>query len=278
MPGLLDLPSELLYDIIGHVADSPLPLPQGRRRYRPDEQYSRSIVCVPSTASAWLSPTHSLLLACKRLHSETITYHKKATARLLMDVAVVDNHWIWPCFRVLPIGVGDVLEDFHINLIYCCNEEERGAYSSRSPTYAYEPEFVRMISNVLSSGSSGLGLSSSSADFRSGFRVKTITVDVDVCKGRKDPLSQEEIPYRQIELLSHLRFDPLYPVDPIECSRHLAWLATTTERALSNASCGPVILERVDRIEFCLGGGSLQCTVIDVAALKAKKNEAVMAE
>jgi len=171
---------------------------------------------------------------------------------MILDVAIVDNHWIWPCFISMPGAFGYVLESLIINLTYCCTEEERGAYNSDIPKWSYEGDFVEVISNLLRSGSSSL--SSSSMGSRSNFRIKTITINLDtksVDKGN-EPLSEETVPYRQIDKLAHLSFDPLYSIDLLACSKHLDWLGVSIDRLLHQAHLLRIIFERVDQIQICI--------------------------
>jgi hypothetical protein len=276
MPGLLSLPSELLFEIIDLVANSPNRPPPGGKRHRPEQLHSRSIICVPTTYPSWLEPTRGLLLSCKRLNAETSTYYSTATQNMVLDVAIVDNHWIWPCFRVLPGDLGYVLESLDINLVYCCTEEERAAYTSVTPGWKYEEEFVKMMSRILRSGPSSL--STTSMGSRSDFRIKTITVSVDsasVAKGN-ETLSEEAIPCRRVDKLSHLSFDPLYSVDLPSCLRHVDWLANSMEHLLHHTHFGLIILERVDRIEFCVDSRTRK--VIDIADRQSRKKEKILAD
>lgn len=276
MPELLDLPSELLFEIIDLVTNSPIRPPPGGKRYRPEQSHSRSLLCVPNTHPSWLEPTRSLLLSCKRLNAETSTYHATATQRLVLDVAIVDNHWIWPCFRVIPGPLGYVLESLDINLVYCCTEAERAAYSSVTPGWKYEKEIVNMITSILRSGP--LSLCTSSMASRSDFRIKTMTIGVDtasVAKGN-ETLSEEAIPCRRVDKLSHLSFDSLYSVDLPSCLRHVDWLASSMEYLLHHTHLGLVILERVDRIEFCVDSRIRK--VIDIADRQSRKKEEILAE
>jgi hypothetical protein len=198
MPGLLDLPSELLFEIIDLVTNSPIRPPPGGKRYRPEQLHSRSLLCVPTTHPSWLEPTRSLLLSCKRLNAETSTYHATATQRLVLDVAIVDNHWIWPFFRVIPGPLGYVLESLDINLVYCCTEAERAAYSSVTPGWKYEEEIVNMIRRILRSGP--LSLSTSSMGSRSNFRIKRSQRQRNAKRG------SHTVPSRRQALALELRF------------------------------------------------------------------------
>jgi hypothetical protein len=276
MPGLLDLPSELLFEIIGLVACTSNLLPPDGKRHRPEQLYSRNIVCVPTSHPSWLYPTRSLLLSCRRLSSETSIYHTKMPQVLKLDVAVVDNHWIWPCWRYIPGELDFVLERLDVNLMYCCTQEERAAYSSVTPRCTYQEEFVRTINHLLRSGPPSLLLRSTSN--HPNFRIKTVTVNMNNAsiKGGNEPLSEEIVPCRQIDGLRHLTFDSLYPVDLPSCLRHIDMLAVFMETLIHDIHVGLMIRERVDRVHFCVDTRVRK--VIDIAEYLSKKDEKIVAE
>lgn len=267
MPGLLDLPSELLYDIIDLVASSPnTTLPDGTR-YRPDWKYGRAIVCFPTTHHLSLNPTRHLLFVCRRLYAETSICNTKMPKTWKMDVAIINNHWIWPCFRYIPGGnIGYVLEKLEINLIYCCTEDERGSYSMTTPARAYEDDFVKMISQLLHSRRSSSPFGSMRLPWsRSDFRVKSLAINLASTSIRppNEMLSDVEIPCRHIEGLKHLTFDPLYSADLFSSLRHVDWLVDRMNHSIYHASGGFIIRERVDRILFRVDG--LAREEIDIA-------------
>lgn len=254
MPGLLDLPSELLWDVIDLVASSSYPLMPNGKRHRPDRLYGRAIVCFPTAHHVWLNPTRRLLLVCRRLYAETSTYHSKMPRALKLDVAVVNNHWIWPCWRYIPGGdIGYVLESLEINLSFCCTEDERASYDMTTAAWTYEDDFVKMISQFLHSSLSSSSFGSSGMPWgRSDFRVKTLTIKLDtvIVKNGNKPLSEDEVPFRQIDGLAHLTFDPLYSADLAACLNHIDWLANRMNQMIHHAIDGFTIRERVDRIVF----------------------------
>ncbi|KAF2827522.1 hypothetical protein CC86DRAFT_212437 [Ophiobolus disseminans] len=280
MPGLLDLPSELIWDIIGFVASSTYSPPPHGKRHRPDRLYGRAIICFPTAHHLWLNPTRRLLLVCRRLYAETSIYHSKMPKVLKLDVTVVNNHWIWPCWRYIPGGdIGYVLESLEINLIYCCTEEERGSYSMTTAAWTYEEDFVKMISQFLHSSPSSSSFGSSGMPWgRSDFRAKTLTINIDTAtvNNGNNALSEYEVPFRHIEGLAHLTFDPLYSADLVACLRHIDWMRNRMYQMLHHANDGFTIRERVDQIVFSVD--SYPRKKIDIAKYISEKYERRIAQ
>ncbi|CAN9118737.1 unnamed protein product [Alternaria alternata] len=105
MVDLLDLPSELLFNIIHIVLSSPIVQSENGKRYRTSwwNTTDRNLYCV-------LSPDHSkrpkavdLLLVSRKIQIETTEYLSKAPRNFEIDIAVVDDHWLWPTRRVIPV-------------------------------------------------------------------------------------------------------------------------------------------------------------------------------
>jgi hypothetical protein len=258
MPGLLDLPSELLFEIIGLVDSSPYPPVHNQKRYRPARLQSRAVVCFPTMDPSWPSHTRNLLYVCSKLNYETSVYLSKAAQNFHLDVAIVNNHWIWPTWKYIPAAKnGYLLESLQINLIHCCSEEERASTSTDSANYVTSLEFLKVIGHFLRCGFSSASFEGTGMPRRrSNFRVKTITINVDTASIRvgNDKLSEKDVPYRQVQGLAHLSFDPLYSIDSATCFDNLDRLATFINMAMPRLDDGLTIRERVDRIVFSADG------------------------
>jgi hypothetical protein len=280
MPGLLDLPSELLFDIISLVDSSPYPPVSAQKRYRPARLQSRAVVCFPTTDPSWPSHTRNLLYVCRKLHYETSVYLSKAPQSFQVDVAIVNNHWIWPTWRYIPAAKnGHLLESLEINLIHCCSEDERSWSSIDSANYVTSLEFLKVIGHFLRCGVSSASFEGTGMPKRrSNFRVKTITINVDTASIRagNEKLGEGDVPFRQVQGLAHLSFDPLYFVDSATCLDNLDRLSTFINMAMPRMDDGLTIRERVDRIVFSADGRTR--SEIDVAKHISGKEESRIAE
>lgn len=262
MTGLLDLPSELLFEIIRLAASAPYPADAIQKRYRPARLQSRAVVCFPSTDPSWPSHTCNLLLTCRKLHHETSVYLSKAPKTFQLDIAIVNNHWIWPTWRHIPCPVNYVLESLEINLIHCCSEDERASFDAGSTSWPTILEFLKVIGHFLRCGTSSAAFEGAGLPKRrANFRVRKIVINVDTASIRtgNDVISREDVPLRQVQGLAHLDFDPLYSVETAICLENLDRLSAFINMAMprfhsSGMEDGLTIRERVDRIIFSADG------------------------
>lgn len=259
MTGLLDLPSELLFEIIRLAASSPYPHNAIQKRYRPARMQSRAVVCFPTTDPSWPSHTHNLLLTCHKLHHETNIYIPKAPKAFQLDIAIVNGNWIWPTWRSIPCPVNYVLESLDIDLVHCCSEDERGSSDTDSTNWPTSLELLKVISHFLRYGTASASFEGSAMPKRrTNFRVRTITVNVDTASIRTgtDTLSYDDVPLRQVQGLAHLDFDHLYSVDTATCLENLDRLSTFFNTAILSirSDDGLIIRERVDKIVFSADG------------------------
>jgi hypothetical protein len=278
MPSLLDLPSELLFDIISLVDFAPYAPRSIQKRYRPAQLHSQAVVCFPTTDPSWPSHTSNILLVCKRLYHETSVYHSKAPRAFKMDVAVVKNHWIWPTWRLIPaMKMGAQLEHLDINLIHCRSEEDRASYTVDFLTYKHSLQFMSLIGNFLRHGTASASYEGTSMPkHQTNVHVKTITINVDTASIRagNDKLSEAEVPYRHVQGLAHLTFDPLYSIDSATCVENIDRLPKFMNVAMSRAGDGLIISERVDEIIFSADG----CARSKISMTVAEKDEPRFAE
>jgi hypothetical protein len=250
MTGLLDLPSELLFEIIDLVASSPYPSNTAWKRYRPMRMHSRAVVCFPTTDPLWPGHTCNILLACRRLHQETSVYLSKASRAFELDVAIISNHWIWPTWRYMPgPKPGYTIENLKINLIYCCTEDERASSEAHATDWPASLEFMKVIGHFLRCGVRSASFESIGVPKRgSDYRVKIITINVDTARIRvgNDKLSEQDVPFRQVQGFGHLSFDPLYSLDVATCRENLDRLSVFINMAMPRLDDGLTIRDRVD--------------------------------
>jgi hypothetical protein len=198
------------------------------------------------------------MFVCRKLHYETSIYLSKASQAFELDVAIVNNHWIWPTWKYVPgTKIGYALGNLNINLVHCCNEDERACFGTDSASWVTSLEFMKVISHFLRAGTSsasfeGTGMSKR----RSNFRIKTITINVDTASIHKsnEELSEADVPFRQVQGLAHLTFDPLYSIDTATCLDNVDRLSTFVNMAIPRLDDGLTIRERVDRIVFSADG------------------------
>lgn len=275
MPGLLDLPSELLFNIIGYVDSSPYASSPDQKRYRPARLQSRAVVCFPTIDASWPSHTRNLMFACKTLHDEVTAFLSKAPRAFELDIAIVNNHWIWPIWTYIPgTKIDDLIENLNINLIHCCNEDERASSVTDSASWATSLEFIKVISHFLRSGTltasfEGTGVPKRDLDFR----IKTITIDVDtaIISTGNETLSEDDIPFRKVQGLGHLTFDPLYSADRATCLDNLDRLLNFVMMAMSRLGDGLTIRERVDWMVFSVDGQTKGA--VSIAQIKSNMDE-----
>ncbi|KAF1920380.1 hypothetical protein BDU57DRAFT_12961 [Ampelomyces quisqualis] len=280
MPGLLDLPSELLFEIIGLIASSPYPCRAACKRYRPTQMHSRAVVCFPTTDPSWPSHTCNILLTCRRLHHEAIVYLSKASRAFELDVAIVNNHWIWPTWRYIPVSkTGYAIESLKINLTYCCTEDERASSETATADWPTSLEFMKVIGHFLRCGVQSASFESTGMPKRgSHYRVKLITINLDTASIRagNDKVREQDVPLRQVQGLGHLTFDPLYFIDVATCRENVDRLSAFINMAMPRLDDGSTIRERVDKIVFSLD--SLIRSEINIAKKSSGKAEVRIAE
>jgi hypothetical protein len=276
MPGLLDLPSELLFEIIRLVDSTPYLSTANCKRYRPARLQSRAVVCFPTVEPSRPTHTHGLLLACKRLNAEASIFFSKLPQMFELDIAVVNNHWIWPTWRYIPrTKLEYLLETFQVNLIDCCTEDDRTSFDIGVLNLDTSLELLKVISHFLHHGPTSENFESARmAGGRHEFRIKTLIINVDTDKSQhgNGQLSDYDIPCRRVEGLAHLTFDPLYAIDTATCLDHVDRLAEWVNMVLYRGLHSLTIRERVDQIVFSADGRMRN--VMNIAKYMSEKQEA----
>lgn len=250
MAGLLDLSSELLFEIVGFVITSPIAWPEGSTRCRPSlgqqNSYKRNIQCVPTPGLAVKHPATSLLFANRRLHSETQTYLARNPQTLTLDVAIVNDHWIWPTWRNLPLRmqVGAV-DRIDIHITPCCTDSQRvlqtnwDGYSRlgewRDDDDEWEPisksfawQLMNPLCNLVNDKHLDVAAVSTLDTFLqhlfptqyertspriSGIEMLAFHINTRRYGNGTRLLDESEVPLRTVNGLAHLDFKRLYPCD-----------------------------------------------------------------
>ncbi|KAF1946436.1 hypothetical protein EJ02DRAFT_418544 [Clathrospora elynae] len=266
MAGLLDLPSELLFEIIHLVATSPIVLQEKGVRHRP-ATYStrRKLLCVPSLDLLRTPNALNLLLINQRMYSETEDYLSKKPQFLKLDVAIVNDHWIWPTWRSVPLrpskGIVDTVE---INLVHCWNEDDWHPHTSWAP---HSVEDVCPLLGFLLDGTIGMvesilqlcspasgGKLKDSAKYPIT-RINTLMIRIDTSRygDGNQILSDEQVPLRKIDGLAHLDFDRLHPDDYEKSSLYMSNLETFMFEQLNKIGW-ETVSRRLGSLVFCFDG------------------------
>ena len=284
MVGFLDLPSELVFNIIDLVLSSPTVLPKNGTRHRPSYPTDmRSICCVPSLNYLKDSGVSSLLLTSQRMYRETKEFLSKAPRNFEVDIAVIDDHWLWPTRRVVPTReLEGTIKRLDINIIPCCTTNERHLQTN----WAYESWAVVNLSTFYLNLAGGLMfplarfllvdddmkrhgsqvfrgletwvdplLNEHLDDGRNKpvTRIDTVIINIDTWRygnGNKE-IGLAEVPFRKIEGLAHLDFKELYPVDFAKSETYLRELIRYTDERLHGTGR---IAKEIGKIQFYLDG------------------------
>ncbi|RAR09610.1 hypothetical protein DDE82_001728 [Stemphylium lycopersici] len=291
MVGLLDLPSELLFEIISLVLSSPLEFRQNEKRHRPNWKFSkRNVWFIPSLELLKTQTILNLLLLNRRLYTETREYLAKESQifDFDVDIAIIDDHWLWPTSRfVLPRKPRGMIHRLNVNVLPCCTEEERHlqtgwdtggtremlGHSSQPFTrdhviwelVAPLIEFLldRRVYHTLPSRLLD-PLSNEDYDTKCDrvevpiTRIDTIAISIDASKYKtgNELLSKEDIPFRTMSGLTHLDFERLYPFDLSQSKYYLLeMIRYITDWASKHGASK--IAKKVGKIQFYLNGDML---------------------
>ncbi|KAF1839781.1 hypothetical protein BDW02DRAFT_486174 [Decorospora gaudefroyi] len=251
MVGLLDLSSELLFQIVDLVLSSPIVLPRDGVRHRPAwKSCNRNLYCIPDLQLLQVPQALKLLLVNRRMKAETREYLFKATqiTTFKFDLAIVNDHWFWPTWRIVPIPRPQgVLNRFEMDVLPCCTEDERHLQNGwESSVYNPDGRFTEGFSTVtkclaweLISPLVGFLLNRTLdkdliirvCDGHYGplpipedesenqklpiTRINTLAIRIDTTRygSGNELLSEAVVPLRKIDGLAHLDFERLFAVD-----------------------------------------------------------------
>ncbi|KAF1844017.1 uncharacterized protein K460DRAFT_287249 [Cucurbitaria berberidis CBS 394.84] len=261
MTELFDLPTELLFQIIHLVLSSRHSVsPNGLRCRTEWKGTRRNVTCCPSRETLWTPSALNLLLVSQRLYAETMLYLSKKPQSFKFDVAVVNNHWIWPTWRSTPIrSRSHILDRVDIELILSCSQDERNLQTQwmlQPEDACADTELVLLLCQfILLEGPLVT-------------HINTLRINIDTTRygNGNELISLEEVPLRRINGLAHLDFDKLYPIDYHVSFAFLRRLYTRTGAMLEALQNNPDIelpSQRIGKVLFCIDGKVLM--QIDVA-------------
>jgi hypothetical protein len=267
MVDLLDLPSELLFNIIDLVLSTPTVQPKNGTRYRPNwwNTPQRNLYCIPNLDHLKSPRVTNLLLLNRRIYIETVEYLSKAPRNFEVDIAVVNDHWLWPTPRVVPVRKLDgIIERLHVNIIPCCTEGQRSLqtgwdddigqnmFDLSMGNFAAEvllapllyfllyPQTDVCIDKHISKVFQGLEIwvdppldAHPSDHLDDGqdlpiTQIDTVAIFVDTSRygNGNESLSPVVVPSRKIQGLAHLDFEQLYPIDRAKSEQYLRGLSS----------------------------------------------------
>ncbi|CAO2656486.1 Nn.00g052890.m01.CDS01 [Neocucurbitaria sp. VM-36] len=254
MTGLFDLPSELLFQIIHLALSSRPPVSSNGSRHRPDWGYSgRNVIYLCSPGIIPTPNALNLLLASQRLYSETILYLSKKPQIFKLDVAIVNNNWIWPTWRTIPIrSRSGIIDQVDIELILCCTGDERHLQTEwrnqngQNMTDCTSKELISLLRHFILLEKPPIT------------RINTIRVNIDTARygNGNATISEEEVSLRTMHGFAHLCFDTLYPIDAVNSEDFHAALYMLT-RPMLDDWCMPfaeLAPQRIGHVSFCVDG------------------------
>ncbi|EUC41977.1 hypothetical protein COCMIDRAFT_8383 [Bipolaris oryzae ATCC 44560] len=291
MARLSNLPSELLFEIIDLIVTS-IHWPEGSKRYRPVGDtglFPRNIYCVPKLKLDERHPALNLLLTSRKLYLETRIYLSKKLQTLDLDVAIVDDHWIWPTWRNLSVRKDGAFDRIDVHFILCCTEHERslrdewntdsvaGACKSIDKDCLPATRYLNWralnpLNNLVGNGNTGTSIVNTFSEFMeqpfsgepigSPFIFKTNTlafhVDTSIYRDGNRLLGESEVPVRIIDGLAHLYFKQLYPAN-VERAKYFLedvqeYVQIWFQEWKENKEASP----RVGKVVFCIDGATVR--------------------
>lgn len=275
MPGLFDLPSEIVFTIIEYVLSASYPLPPyAKRRRASTNTGSRTIACVADLGGPWPPNSLSLLLTNRRLYAETTQYLKSSNT-FKLDLAIVNNNWLWPTWKYIPTRTINATLDLvvEVNVILCCTEDER-ILQVHWPIWTSpytETNVMRCIMdivfNLIAGRHSATDLTNlflrhweplgAPGQF-SSVQITDLIINADSTRyhSGNETISQDVVPLRRVEDLGHLEFNPLYPIDSKNTKNLVRkGLESVLLRMLREEESSRTLLKKyVSKITFCIDG------------------------
>jgi hypothetical protein len=291
MVGLLDLPSELLFIIIiDLVLSSPTVQPKNGTRYRTTRwsTWDRNLYCIPSLHFE-RPRAINLLLLNQRMYIETREYLSKAPRNFEVDIAIINDRWLWPTRRVVPVRKLDgIIERIDLNIIPCCTEGKRSLqtecgiigqdiFQLNSGSFVTEA-FLAPLTYFLLYPQTDVSLDKPISNVFRGLeiwvdplldtqptdqlddeqdlpvtRIDTVAIFIDTSRygNGNENLSPAVVPWRKVEGLAHLDFEQLYPVDCAKSEHYLRGLGSLIDE-WAYVWANKRVGERIGKIQFHL--------------------------
>jgi len=297
MPTLLGLPRELRDEIILLVLLTPPSLPNNAERkasnYPYASVYANRIHYLVSEIN--YRPTAlGLLLTCHQLCAETQNAISRSRLVFNVDLAIVNECWLWPTWRFISTKTHPCLDRMNINLQLCCTPEDRAfqtGFSERHERSSFRVDPIiqtlcGFLQRFLSLGAASnittrmeTGLMKNNREFKRDLRIRRLHVNVCTTPPKDERLSHEQVPGRVIDGLKHLTNDPLYAADGIASRDLLGWLIDQIYHLLvwtPDAPASSLLFGRVGTIVYCLDGTIAQ--ELNLSALLTSEFERVPTE
>ncbi|KAF2797236.1 hypothetical protein K505DRAFT_372616 [Melanomma pulvis-pyrius CBS 109.77] len=279
MVHLLGLPRELRDEIIHHVLYTPLSMPLSLERkvcHDPYESPFANRIHYLASKSAYQPTALGLLLASRQLHVETCQALEKNGTIFTLDLAIVNECWLWPTWRLIPTRIHPCLERMDINLRLCCtpgNEDLMTGFSARHDWHLDRNPIFQALCGLLRRFLS-LGAIADTAsmmeddiasmmqndilfkdcDFKRNFRIKCLRFNIDTTSSRNGQFSHEQVPGRIVNGMRHLTNDPLRSVDSTTFHDFQRCLRSMIEFNAWDRQAATWFLERIGTIVFNLDG------------------------
>ncbi|OAK99890.1 hypothetical protein IQ06DRAFT_152378 [Phaeosphaeriaceae sp. SRC1lsM3a] len=301
MPGLLDLPNEIIYEIVHIVLlQARIEVPRDLTRSRVHDWQDGGYIAYIQDDAVYrpnYACTIALLLTCRRISGQTMRYLQTAPCVYRVDLAIVNALWFLPTWTSIPRKLGAVpgmVDKLEISLTPCRTAEEGlvegdfpigtcstvplntpwSDYRERSGPWEYT--MWSLITRFLAVGASGRN--KDPAVFKSwssiclhpqtfplNLRVRVVVIDISTLGLSSTPIPHDIIPARQVHHVKYSEHDALYHVSAKSCTAIIKWLALELARVLTQArACAfKPIFERVGKFQFCVDGKILE--ELDVA-------------
>jgi hypothetical protein len=285
MTHLLTLPRELRDEIIQLVLVTPLSLPRNVERKAANDPkqvaFANRIHYLVSESDS--RPTAlGLLLASHKLYVETREALAKINMIFTVDLAIINECWLWPTWRFIPTRTHPCLEQLNINLRMCCTSEERQlqtGFAQRNERHVLSPHPIvqtlcGFLARFLSLGACAditpkmeEGIMQNDREYKRNFRIKCLQLNIQTDSLKNEETSYEQVPGRTIAGLRHLVNDPLYIVDLTASCELERWLcgAITQELRYRWGMRDNFLSERFGIIAMCIDGSMIH--EIDIAQI-----------
>jgi hypothetical protein len=285
MTHLLTLPRELRDEIIQLVLVTPLSLPRNvERKVANDPKQVTFVNRIHYLVyeSHYRPTALGLLLASHKLYVETREALAKINMIFTVDVAIINECWLWPTWRFIPTRIHPCLEQLNINFRMCCTSEERQlqtGFAQRNEWQALTlhpivQTLCGFLARFLSLGACAditpkmeKGIMQNDREYKRNFRIKCLQLNIQTDSLKNEEASYEQVPGRTIAGLRHLVNDPLYIVDLIASCELERWLCGAITHHLRNYWAGEdnFLSERVGIIAMCIDGSRIH--KIDIAQI-----------
>ncbi|KAG9385900.1 hypothetical protein A1F94_002650 [Pyrenophora tritici-repentis] len=291
---LLDLPNELIFDIITlALSTSHVSVPPSTTRRRLGEDFKKDRICYIDSDAAYEPNALALLLSSKALSAQTALYISKSPRLCEFDIAIVNAVYFFPTWRYIPTRNGlpsVMLEIVKVNLAPCCTEEVI-AMVANWPTDVPPsgPKFSTPVGNASISSdlwevqlftvmtmfcyAAGYREWSEYAitdkDFKYPISARRLCINANTYTEDHGTLGEDIVPARKIADRNYSQRDALYRIEAAQTREMMEWLAFLMKKKLQSVHNGKNVktmyfgVERVGRVDFSIDGNVIE--TVDVS-------------